>query len=350
MPFAGYTNFDDCVRKNKNKKDPEAYCATIMREVEGKSFKFFTDNLGWEQIETKAGTKHFVTGYISTKDIDLDNDIVTEDCLKDMLNQLREKNIKLDVDHEAYRDSPNIIPVGRIVEAKLDTKGIWVKAELNEASPKFNSVWKSIKNKFIDAFSIAFKPVKDVKKSMDNAVIRLLHQVELLNVALTGNPVNPECGIGAVFTKSLNDMKAEPTPEEREELRKQKKKEEEEEEEEKCGTIKKKSTEEIKMVGDQPEEKPQEEPKTEETPQEEPAPAPAEPAPAEEPQPEAPAEDAPAEEPAAETETKSEIKKLREELKSIKKQLKEPVMKGTAEETPKIIKKSKVTGALDLIR
>lgn len=34
MPFAGYKDFDDCVEKNKDKKDPEAYCATIMRKVE----------------------------------------------------------------------------------------------------------------------------------------------------------------------------------------------------------------------------------------------------------------------------------------------------------------------------
>lgn len=36
-PFAGYTNFQDCVNKNRDKKDPDAYCATIMRQVEGKS-------------------------------------------------------------------------------------------------------------------------------------------------------------------------------------------------------------------------------------------------------------------------------------------------------------------------
>jgi hypothetical protein len=34
-PFAGYSNFDDCVRKNNGKSDPEAYCASIMRKVEG---------------------------------------------------------------------------------------------------------------------------------------------------------------------------------------------------------------------------------------------------------------------------------------------------------------------------
>lgn len=33
-PFAGYANFNACVLANKDKKDPQAYCATIMRAVE----------------------------------------------------------------------------------------------------------------------------------------------------------------------------------------------------------------------------------------------------------------------------------------------------------------------------
>lgn len=34
MPFAGYKDFAECVRKNRNKKNPEAYCAEIMRRAE----------------------------------------------------------------------------------------------------------------------------------------------------------------------------------------------------------------------------------------------------------------------------------------------------------------------------
>lgn len=33
MPFGEYKDFDDCVRKNSDKKDPKAYCATIERKV-----------------------------------------------------------------------------------------------------------------------------------------------------------------------------------------------------------------------------------------------------------------------------------------------------------------------------
>jgi hypothetical protein len=37
MPFGPnceYATFDECVKANKDKKDPDAYCATIMRDTE----------------------------------------------------------------------------------------------------------------------------------------------------------------------------------------------------------------------------------------------------------------------------------------------------------------------------
>ena len=34
-PFAGYANFEDCVAKNQDKNNPEAYCAEIKRKTEG---------------------------------------------------------------------------------------------------------------------------------------------------------------------------------------------------------------------------------------------------------------------------------------------------------------------------
>ncbi len=34
MPFAGYKDFDDCVAKNRDKKNPQAYCGAIKHKVE----------------------------------------------------------------------------------------------------------------------------------------------------------------------------------------------------------------------------------------------------------------------------------------------------------------------------
>ncbi len=35
MPFAGYTSHQDCRSKNLDKRDPDAYCSTVKRRVEG---------------------------------------------------------------------------------------------------------------------------------------------------------------------------------------------------------------------------------------------------------------------------------------------------------------------------
>jgi hypothetical protein len=36
-PFADYTSFEDCVAKNSEKEDPEAYCASIQQQTEGET-------------------------------------------------------------------------------------------------------------------------------------------------------------------------------------------------------------------------------------------------------------------------------------------------------------------------
>lgn len=172
-----------------------------------KSYLFFTDNIGYEIVEIKGSKKYYVTGYISTKDKDILNDIVTDEALEGMLNQLSTKNIKLDVEHEAWREeNPTIIPIGRIIEAKRDEKGIFVKAELNKANNRFNEVWNSIKEGFLDAFSIAYKTISSIHQTINGEKVRMLNKLDLLNVAITGNPVNPEAKMVNVFTKSLHEM------------------------------------------------------------------------------------------------------------------------------------------------
>jgi HK97 family phage prohead protease len=173
-----------------------------------KIYNFLTEGFKSETIEIKDGKKYFITGYISTKDRDIYNDIVTENCLNSMLQQINFKNIKLDFEHEAWREeNPAINPVGKIIEATKDEKGIFIKAQLNSNHSRFKEVWGSIKDGFLDAFSIAYKATNYSHKVIDGVKSRLLDGVELLNVALTGNPVNPACKMANVFMKSLEENK-----------------------------------------------------------------------------------------------------------------------------------------------
>jgi len=175
-----------------------------------KTYNFCTNTVGYEIVQEKSGKKHYITGYISTKDKDLLNDVVTDEALSGMLKQLHLKSIKLDVEHEAWRENnPSILPIGKIVEAHKDDKGIFVKAVINTDHNRFKEVWGSIKNGFLDAFSIAYKAKDYTYKLIDGVKTRILDGIELLNIALTGNPVNPEATMTNVFMKSLNNYKEE---------------------------------------------------------------------------------------------------------------------------------------------
>jgi len=173
--------------------------------IEGKSFTFTTDQINSNIIETKGGKKYYITGYISTSDKDRVNDIVMPECLDDMVKQLLSKKIKIDVEHEALKGSPNIIPIGIIEEAYRDTKGIWVKVRLNSAVSRFDEVWNSIKDGFLDSFSITYKTKKFVERQTASGTEKLLYIVELVNVALTGIPANLAAKITDSFAKSLED-------------------------------------------------------------------------------------------------------------------------------------------------
>ena len=173
-------------------------------------YSFLTDQIAYEIIETKSGKDYFITGYISTSDLDLVNDVVTPDAMKSMLDQINASNITLDYEHEAFRDDPTILPVGKIIEAKIDDRGLWVKCQLNSGSPKFKNLWESVKGGFLNAFSIAFTNVKSITKTIGDVLVRSINDLKLLNVAITGVPVNPHATIDGtnmknVFLKAIDD-------------------------------------------------------------------------------------------------------------------------------------------------
>lgn len=200
---------------DSREKAEKMHAAIQANKNKGKSYEFYcTDNFDYEEVETKAGKEYYITGYISTHDRDLVDDIVTPACMSDMLTQLKNRSIKLDIEHESFRGkstteteiNKTTIPIGRIVEARQDERGIWIKGLLNKAHTRFDEVWGSIKSGMLDAFSIAYIPTQIAYKMMDNSKVRLLDALNLLNVALTGNPVNPSATMGRVFAKSLYDM------------------------------------------------------------------------------------------------------------------------------------------------
>ena len=188
--------------------------------METKPFIFYSD-----KIKAKSdGENYYVSGYISTGDLDLVNDVVTKSCLDSMINQFDDKSIKLDFEHEAFRGKDMFeseraktrIPLGKAINRTRDEKGVKVEWELNSNWKKFDEkgnvvmdfkdIWNNIEQGYYDAFSIAYLPTETKVMERDGKSVRLLDSLNLLNVALTGNPVNPSATMTSVMAKSLEFM------------------------------------------------------------------------------------------------------------------------------------------------
>ena len=90
MPFGEFEDFDDCVKQNQDKDDPEAYCATIKREIE--------DNMEKIQIINKSDGRFVIYGPANVEIKDGEGEIIKSDALKDSLPQLL-KRARFSVQH-----------------------------------------------------------------------------------------------------------------------------------------------------------------------------------------------------------------------------------------------------------
>lgn len=182
----------------------------------------FTNELKFFEIEEKGNKRFFVKGAFSSTDLDLVNDICTQNCLESMVSQIKSGNIKLDWEHEAFTgDSQESLqinkarqPLAKAISAEINGTFAEATWELNDNYKKFDTKgdvvldFKSIKSDiqrgFLTGFSIAYVPTKVGFKNVGGERIRLLDDVNLLNVALTGSPINTAAQVRGVFMKSMN--------------------------------------------------------------------------------------------------------------------------------------------------
>lgn len=184
--------------------------------------------------ELKGDNDLVVFGDISTTDPDLVNDIVSKACLESMKKQIEKGNIKLDLEHEAFRGdsresaelAKTIVPAGKLSEPTITERksgdethfGLNVKGVINPHKDNYKQIKGNIVDRYLDAFSIAFIPTKSKIIRKGDEEYRQLDDVRLLNVALTGNPINTAAQMREVVAKSIDaveqykeEKKADPT-------------------------------------------------------------------------------------------------------------------------------------------
>lgn len=119
----------------------------------------------------------YIEGYASTNDVDRAGDIVPTGVWEEgMKNYLNNPIILAQHDHDD--------PIGRMVQHKIDAKGLWIKARISAAAEIFSLV----KDEVVTAFSIGFR----VLDAEYNAATELfvIKKLELIEISVVSVPCN----------------------------------------------------------------------------------------------------------------------------------------------------------------
>ncbi len=119
----------------------------------------------------------YIEGYASTNDVDRAGDVVPKSVWeKGIENYLKNPIILSQHDHDD--------PIGRMVEHKIDGKGLWIKARISAAAEVFGL----IKDEVLTAFSIGFR----VLDAEYNAATELfvIKELELMEISVVSVPCN----------------------------------------------------------------------------------------------------------------------------------------------------------------
>ena len=121
-----------------------------------------------------------VTGYASTTDVDRQGDVVASTAWRSGMSNYLKNPIIL-----AYHDHSK--PVGRMVEHKIDEKGLWIKARISNAA---TDIFNLVRDEILTAFSIGFKIVDaeyDQTKDIFTVKELELHEISVVSVPANQN-------------------------------------------------------------------------------------------------------------------------------------------------------------------
>jgi HK97 family phage prohead protease/HK97 family phage major capsid protein len=119
-----------------------------------------------------------IEGYASTNDVDRQGDVVPASVWEKGIQNYLKNPVIL-----AYHDHSE--PVGRMVEHKIDGKGLWIKARISSAATE---VFNLVKDGVLTAFSIGFRIVDAEYNSA--AELFVVKELELHEISVVSVPAN----------------------------------------------------------------------------------------------------------------------------------------------------------------
>jgi HK97 family phage prohead protease/HK97 family phage major capsid protein len=121
----------------------------------------------------------FISGYASANSVDRSGDVIPSSVWeKGMLNYLANPIILAHHDHDD--------PIGRMIEHKVDGKGLWIKARISAAAEIFNL----IKDGVVTAFSVGFRVIDAEYNAA--AELFVIKELELIEISVVSVPCNQD--------------------------------------------------------------------------------------------------------------------------------------------------------------
>jgi len=202
---------------------------TVLADQNSGTLKASTSSFDLKSgVDSQGREREYVEGFLATTHIDKGNDRFTKSALKAMAEDINGGDNTIDaafrsvdeseignIDHDNNPASPfgdkRIVPAFRLKTAEVRStnngeNGLWVKGVLNSdgmPGDTVSAVKNSIKDGFLNAFSVEFVAEKVKQMREGNKVVRVIEEAKATGAALTGRPMNPEAVMTDADLKSM---------------------------------------------------------------------------------------------------------------------------------------------------
>src|SRR3972149_7560211 len=122
-----------------------------------------------------------IEGYASTRDVDRDNEIVDPEAFRETLPKFMENPVVGYGHPFLHTWEPPGKPIGKVIEAVIKLKGLWVRIQISKATQEAREIWMLIEEDILRAFSIGFRPLK--WQDDDETKIRTHLKLELYEIS-----------------------------------------------------------------------------------------------------------------------------------------------------------------------
>jgi len=161
-------------------------------ELKKGNFDFYFD---LHKSEESTDDSRIVEGYANIEETDRHGEIIMREAFKGALSEYMKNPI--------MRYMHNEEPIGKIIKAKVDEKGLFVKAELVNSPdvPLANKAWALIEAGVVKAFSIGGRVLKRGEGKKANVIEKLW----LAEISVVDIPANKN-SLFTVVNKAMNEV------------------------------------------------------------------------------------------------------------------------------------------------